>query len=118
MPASGQTNFQIFKLISCYCRVNKYCYSALSPSISPASLPSTLRCFAEVLKDAEHLELFHHFVATHAGVASEQQLLLWMAVEDLKSSLGNHKACSTKTRKICKRFFTKDSDKGILCAGK
>ena len=66
-----------------------------------------------MLKDGEHLELFHHFLATHAGAATEQQLLLWMAVEDLKSSLGNHTACSTKTRKICKRFLSKESDKGI-----
>ena len=69
------------------------------------------RSFLELLKDPEQLELFHFFLQSQGRGASstETQLLFWMAIEDVKASMGNRKACNFKIKKIQQRFFGANS---------
>lgn len=50
------------------------------------------------------MEHFHTFLMEQ-GSGSEMQLLFWLAVEDMKSSISNKRACTAKMRRIFKRFF-------------
>ena len=57
-----------------------------------------------MLKSSEHLESFYHFLASH-GNGVEMGLVFWLAVEDMKDSIADKKMCSTKIRRIMRRFF-------------
>ena len=70
----------------------------------------------EVLKDPVQLEFFHNFLLSQGGNA-ETQLLLWLSVEDMKTSMGNRRACNFKMRNILKRFFTSNADRGESNSG-
>ena len=63
------------------------------------------RSFLEVLKDREQLEYFRHFLLMH-GINAEALLELWIAVEDLKQTMGNKKLFKSKLRRIKERFLT------------
>ena len=67
-------------------------------------LGPSYRSFRELLKDPEHMEHFHSFLMEQ-GSSYEMQLLFWLAVEDMKSSISNKKACTAKMKRILKRFF-------------
>lgn len=58
----------------------------------------------EVMKDRNQLEFFRHYLIMH-GANAEMPLQFWIAIEDLKSSLDNKKAFSSKLRRIQERFF-------------
>lgn len=76
-------------------------------------LGTSHRSFRELLKDPEHMEHFHSFL-TEQGSGYEMQLLFWLAVEDMKSSVSNKKACTAKMRRILKRFFSSNgAEKGV-----
>ena len=64
----------------------------------PMSLVS-FRGFLEVLKDREQLEYFCHFLLMH-GVSAEVPLEFWIAVEDLKHTVGNKRLFKSKLRRF------------------
>ena len=68
-----------------------------------------------MLKGPEHLESFHHFLMSQ-GNNAEMQLLFWVAVENMKSSMSNRKTyrktCNSKMRRIQQRFFSGGAEKG------
>ena len=63
------------------------------------------RKFLEVLKDREQIEYFRHYLLMN-GVNAEALLEFWIAVEDLKHTMGNKKLFKSKLRKIKERFLT------------
>ena len=63
------------------------------------------RSFLEVLKDREQLEYFRHFLLMH-GVSAEAPLEFWIAVEDLKHTMGNKSLFKCKLRRIKEKFLT------------
>lgn len=77
-------------------------------------LGTSNRSFRELLKDPEHMEHFHSFL-TEQGSGYEMQLLFWLAVEDMKSSISNKKACTAKMRRILKRFFSSNGAEKGTC---
>lgn len=66
------------------------------------------RNFKEVVKDREQMEQFHRFLVSRGGDC-EVQLLFWLAVEDLKSTMTNESVCTRKMDRIVSHFF-KDSE--------
>ena len=50
------------------------------------------------------MELFHAFLVAQ-GSGSELQLLLWLAIEDVKSTVSNGKVWSRKMGRIVKKFL-------------
>ena len=57
------------------------------------------------MKDREQLEYFRHFLLMH-GVSAEELLEFWIAVEDLKHTMGNKRLFKSKLRRIKERFLT------------
>ena len=64
-----------------------------------------------MLRDPAHLKFFHHFLLSQ-GDGTETQLLFWMSVEDMKSSMGNRRTYNCKMRRILKKFFASNATKG------
>ena len=64
-----------------------------------------------MLKDPAQLEFFHHFLRSKGGRA-ETQLLFWMSVEDMKNSIGNRRTYNCKIRRILKKFFASNAERG------
>ena len=62
--------------------------------------------FKEIVKDREQMEQFHGFLEAQG---CEVQLLFWLAMEDLKSTMTNTQVCSRKEERIIKHFF-RDSE--------
>ena len=62
-----------------------------------------------MMKDPEHLESFYNFLASH-GNGVEMTLVFWLAVEDMKDSIGMEKNCKNKIRRIMRRFFKEGID--------
>ena len=60
-----------------------------------------------MLKDREQLEYFRHILLMH-GVSAEVPLEFWIAVEDLKHTMGNKRLFKSKLRRIKERFLTGD----------
>ena len=58
-----------------------------------------------MLKDREQLEYFRHFLLMH-GMSAEAPLELWIAVEDLKHTVGNKRLFKSKLKRIKERFLT------------
>ena len=44
------------------------------------------------------------------GNGIEICLVFWLAVEDMKDSIGNERTCTTKIRRIKRRFFRAGAD--------
>ena len=60
------------------------------------------------MKDCEQLRVFREFLAAQ-GHGSEVQLLFWLAMEDLRETSTNSRACPRKMERIVK-YFLKSSD--------
>jgi hypothetical protein len=63
------------------------------------------RSFLEVVKDRQQLEYFRHFLLMH-GVSAEASLEFWIAIEDLKQTMGNKRLFKSKLKRIKERFLT------------
>ena len=57
-----------------------------------------------MMREAQHLECFYHFLSM-LGNGVELNVVFWLAIEDMKDSIGDTKMCNTKIRRIMRRFF-------------
>ena len=72
----------------------------------------TCRSLKEIVKDCEQLRVFREFLAAQ-GHGGEVQLLFWLAVEDLRETSTNSRACPRKMERIVKHFLkSSDTKKG------
>lgn len=62
-----------------------------------------------MMKTPGHLEYFYHFLSM-LGNGVEMNVVFWLAIEDMKDSIGDTKACATKIRRIMRRFFKQGID--------
>ena len=65
-----------------------------------------------MLKDREQLEYFRHFLLMH-GVSAEAPLEFWIAVEDLKNTIGSKRQFKGKVRRIKERFLSGDIQRSM-----
>jgi hypothetical protein len=66
--------------------------------------PPIPRSFSGMMKTVEHLECFYHFLSM-LGNGVETNVVFWLAIEDMKDSIGDPKMSLTKIRRIMRRFF-------------
>lgn len=57
-----------------------------------------------MVKDCEQLRQFREFLARQ-GRDSEVQLLFWLALEDLRETSPNSRACQRKMERITRNFI-------------
>lgn len=62
------------------------------------------RSFSEMMKDPDHIESFYNFLASNVN-GTEMELVFWLAIEDMKDSIGDTNNCKVKIRRIMRRFF-------------
>lgn len=62
-----------------------------------------------MMKSSEHLESFYQFLSTF-GNGADMSIVFWLAIEDMKDSIGDEKSCATKIRRIMRRFFKEGID--------
>ncbi len=62
-----------------------------------------------MMKDTDHIECFYNFLASN-GNGAEMGLVFWLAIEDMKDSIGDPNNCRIKMRRIMRRFFKEGID--------
>ncbi len=62
-----------------------------------------------MLRNNDHIESFYNFLASN-GNGVEMTLVFWLAVEDMKDSIGDCGNCKVKIRRIMRRFFKAGMD--------
>ena len=62
------------------------------------------RSLKEMVKDCEQLRQFREFLARQRR-DSEVQLLFWLALEDLRETSPNSRACQGKMERIVRNFI-------------
>ena len=66
---------------------------------------SLYRSLQDVLRDKDQLQLFHEFLVAQGSRESEVQLMFWLAVEELRSTLSNPRVTQRKAERIGRSFF-------------
>lgn len=62
-----------------------------------------------MMKSSEHLESFYQFLST-LGNGADMSIVFWLAVEDMKDTIADENSCTTKIRRIMRRFFKEGID--------
>ena len=63
-----------------------------------------------MLRSNDHIESFYNFLTSNGNGGIEMSLVFWLAVEDMKDSIGDCGNCRAKIRRIMRRFFKDGMD--------